>query len=220
LRLSDIASPLLAARLQPLLLQRGHQWYGVVAPSDIPQPERFAATMQDVGATYVDVTAEANNVVAAYTAPAWRWLGFGALAVLAAVAVGLRDFRRVLSVVGAIGGSVLLTIGIFTVIGARLSLLHIVSLQFVVGVGLDYALFFARRQLDDEERARTLCTLVTCNAMTVSTFSMLALCQTPLLRDIGATVVIGSLSALVFAFMFAGERPRTTAEASECSRSF
>jgi hypothetical protein len=32
------------------------------------------------------------------------------------------------------------------------------------------------------------------------------LCRTPLLHDIGTTVVIGALSALVFSFMFAGER--------------
>jgi len=211
LRPSDITSPLIAARLQPLLFQRGPSWYGVIAPSDIRQPQRFATTMQDAGAIYVDVTAEANTVVAAYTAMAWRWLGLGALAALVAIAVGLRDLRRVVTVAGAVAGAVLVTVGILTATGARLSLLHIVSLQFVAGVGLDYALFFARRQLDEEERARTLRTLVTCNAMTVLTFGLLALCRTPLLRDIGTTVVIGALAALIFAFMFAGEPPRTAA---------
>ena len=36
------AQHLLAARLQPLLFQRGQSWYGVIAPSDITQPQRFA----------------------------------------------------------------------------------------------------------------------------------------------------------------------------------
>jgi predicted exporter len=94
-----------------------------------------------------------------------------------------------------------------------LSLIHVVSLQFVVGVGLDYALFFARRQLDQEERARTLRTLAICNAMTLLTFCMLALCRTPLLRQIGITVAIGSFAALVLAFLFAGARPRDLPEA-------
>jgi predicted exporter len=77
---------------------------------------------------------------------------------------------------------------------------------------LDYALFFARRQLDDKERARTLRTLITCNAMTVLTFGLLALCHTPLLRQIGATVVIGAVAALVFAFLFVGRPSSATAE--------
>ena len=74
----------------------------------------------------------------------------------------------------------------------------------MAGVGLDYALFFARRQLDAEERARTLRTLVTCNGMTLLTFGLLAACQTPLLRDIGLTVAAGALAAMAFSFLFAG----------------
>ena len=92
-------------------------------------------------------------------------------------------------------------------LGERLSLIHLVALQFVVGVGLDYALFFARRQLDRDERARTLRTLVTCCATTMLTFGLLLLCRTPLLRDIGATVAIGVLAAMCFAFVLAGVRP-------------
>ena len=105
-----------------------------------------------------------------------------------------------------------MTVAMLTASGVRLSLIHIVSLQFVAGVGLDYALFFARRQLDDKERARTLRTLITCNAMTLLTFGLLALCRTPLLRQIGATVVIGAVAALVFAFLFAGRPSSATAE--------
>ena len=142
LRLSDLTSPLMAARLKPLLFRRGQDWYGVIAPSDLADPERFAATMRDAGATFVDVSAEANNVVAAYTATAWHWFGFGALAALVAVAVGLRDVRRVISVAGAIAGAVVMTVAILSAIGTRLSLLHIVSLQFVIG---------QRKRLFDED---------------------------------------------------------------------
>ena len=120
-----------------------------------------------------------------YTGSAWRWFGLGAVAALVTIVVGLREPLRVMRVAGAIAGADLMTVAILTASGVRLSLIHIVSLQFVAGVGLDYALFFARRQLDDEERARTLRTLITCNAMTVLTFGLLALCRTPLLRQIG-----------------------------------
>ena len=95
LLLSDISDGLIAARLQPLLFQRGHDWYGVIAPSDLRAPERFASAMRDAGATYVDVAAEANGIVAEYTGAAWRWLGLGALAALVTVAVGLREPLRV-----------------------------------------------------------------------------------------------------------------------------
>jgi predicted exporter len=130
------------------------------------------------------------------------------------IAAGLRSPGRVLAVTAAILTALLVTVAILTAIGTKLSLIHVVSLQLVAGVGLDYALFFARRQLDQEERARTLRTLVTCNAMTVLTFGVLALCRTPLLRQIGLTVVIGAVLALVFAFLFAGVMPRERHEES------
>jgi predicted exporter len=209
---SDVTSKLIAARLQPLLFQRGSGWYGVIAPSDLHQPEQFASAMRGAGVTFVDVTEESNAIVAEYTGTAWRWLALGALAALVAISLGLRETLRVVRVAGAIAGALLVTVAILTASNVRLSLIHIVSLQFVAGVGLDYALFFARRQLDGEERARTLRTLATCNAMTVLTFGLLALCRTPLLRQIGLTVVIGALAAFVFAFLFAGQRPRTMAE--------
>jgi predicted exporter len=88
-----------------------------------------------------------------------------------------------------------------------LSLFHIVSLQLMVGVGLDYALFFARRGLDGEERARTFRTLITCNVMTLLSFGLLAFCRTPLLRGFGITVAVGVVGAICLAFLFAGPRP-------------
>jgi predicted exporter len=45
--------------------------------------------------------------------------------------------------------------------------------------------------------------------MTLMTFGLLALCRTPLLRDIGATVVVGVVAAMIFAFLFAGQHPGT-----------
>jgi predicted exporter len=209
---SDIALGPFAERLRALMFRRGRDWYGVIAPSDLRQPERFAVAMREAGATNIDVTAEVNEIVAEYTGSAWRWVGLGALAALVAIAAGLREPRRVICVAGAIAGAVLMTITVLTASGVRLSLIHIASLQFVAGVGLDYALFFARRQLDVEERARTLRTLATCNATTLLTFGLLAVCRTPLLRQIGVTVVIGAVAAFVFAFLFAGPRPRATAE--------
>src|SRR5262249_60948132 len=116
--------------------------------------------------------------------------------------VGLRSLPLVAAVAAPIVTALLLTVVILSATGVRLSLLHIVALQFVFGVGLDYALFFARRQLDQEERASTLRTLAICDAITVVTFGVLSLCRTPLLRQIATTIPIGSLFALALTFLF------------------
>jgi predicted exporter len=157
---------------------------------------------------FVDMRQELGLILSGYTAQAWRWAGWSALAVLLVLAIGLRRPGMVLRVLGAVASAILVAAAALTLAGTRLSLIHLVALQLVAGVSLDYALFFARRLLDEEERARTLRTLVTCNAMTLLTFGLLALCRTPLLRDIGETVAVGAVLGMGFGFLFAGEAPR------------
>lgn len=208
LRLADVTSPLIAARLEPLLFERDGIWHGPIAPLDVQNPRRLTEALAgSPGMFFVDTRAEANAIVTTYTRQAWLWLGLGGITAIMALAIGLRDPARVFQVVSAIAAAGLVTVAILSAFGVRFSLLHIVSLQLVVGVGFDYALFFARRQLDEEERARTLRTLVTCNAMTLLTFGLLGLCQTPLLRDIGTTVAVGALMSLLCSFLIVGINP-------------
>ncbi len=203
LRPTDLAGTPIAARLDPLLFQRGGEWQGPVVLRGVTDPGRLAAALPGAHAAYVDMRAELGAILSGYTARAWRWLGWSGLLVVAVLAAGLRDARAA-GVLGSVLAAMLVTVALLTACGVRLSLIHLVALQLVAGVGLDYALFFARRQLDREERARTLRTLVTCNAMTLLTFGLLATCQTPLLRDIGITVAVGAVLAMAFAFLCAG----------------
>ena len=197
---------LMGARLAPLLFRRGGAWTGPVVLSGVRDPAQVAAALANTGALYVDMRAELGAVLSAATASAWWWLAASGVLILGVLAAGLRD-RRVVQVAGAILAALLCTAAVLAAAGVRLSLIHLVALQLVAGVGLDYALFYARRQLDAEERARTLRTLVTCNAMTLLTFGLLCTCQTPLLRDIGVTVAVGALLAMGFAFLLVGEAP-------------
>ncbi len=205
---TDFAGTTIGARIKPLLQARGGRWSGILVPTGLHDPAALAAALAaEPDAAYIDMRAETNRLVAGYTGRAWRWLGLGGLAALLALWIGLRDLSRLMKVVAALAASCLVTIAGLTALGTRLSLIHIVSLQLVVGIGLDYALFFARRQLDEEERARTLRTLITCNATTLLTFGLLALCATPLLREIGTTVVLGAVSAMYFSFFLVGPVP-------------
>ncbi|MBV1795607.1 MMPL family transporter [Siccirubricoccus sp. G192] len=208
LRPENLAGTPLGARLEPLLFQREGRWHGPVALRGVHDAAAIRAALDGrEGVVYVDMRQELGGILARYTAQAWHWLGWTGLLVLAVLAAGLRDAGRVVRVLGSVVAALLVAVAVLTLAGARLSLLHLVALQLVAGIGLDYGLFFSRPLLDAEERARTLRTLVTCNAMTLLTFGLLAACQTPLLRDIGWTVAIGAVLAMGFGFLFAGERP-------------
>ena len=72
----------------------------------------------------------------------------------------------------------------------------------VIGIGLDYGLFFNRNHYTLEERNRTIQALVICSLTTVLAFGLLAFSQFPVLRAIGTTVAAGALLSLLFSATF------------------
>ncbi|OGW47160.1 MAG: hypothetical protein A2V62_01235 [Nitrospirae bacterium RBG_19FT_COMBO_58_9] len=75
----------------------------------------------------------------------------------------------------------------------------------MVGLGLDYALFFNRVEDQGEERRRTVFGLLVCSTTTVLVFGVLACSSIPVLHAIGLTAACGSLSCLLFAGFLAGQ---------------
>ncbi|MFI5224863.1 MAG: hypothetical protein ACHQX3_11595, partial [Nitrospirales bacterium] len=117
--------------------------------------------------------------------------------------VGLRAFVTVLRVMLPIGSAIVVVAAVLHAVGERFSLFHLASFLLVIGLGLDYALFFNRRDGALAERGRTVYGLVVCSTTTILVFGVLALSQIPVLRAIGLTTSLGSLACLVFAALLA-----------------
>ncbi|WP_352230401.1 MMPL family transporter [Acidomonas methanolica] len=207
---ADLVNTPLGTALGPLLFERSGRWWGVILPEGVRDPLALSRAFagQD-GVLLLDIHSEMDGLAARYMGRTLRLMVLGAVLAVVVLALGLRDWLRVARVIAAVGGAVVTLLGLFALAGVRVTLVHCVALQFVVGVGLDYALFFARPQLDDAERARTMRTLLTCNAMTVLTFGLLGLCHTVILRHIGTTVAPGVILAMIFGFLLAGQRRET-----------
>ena len=204
----DLQGSPVGAALAPLLFARSGQWFGLVFPESVREHqavEQALAGQPDV--LILDMHREVDGLSAYHTGRTLLWMAVGCVLAFAVLLVGLRKARRVLRVIGAVGAVQITVLGVFALLHQPLTLIHLIALQFVLGVSLDYALFFARPQLDAEERARTMRTLLTCNAMTVLTFGLLVACQTPLLREIGITVAFGVALAMIYGFLLAGQRP-------------
>lgn len=90
--------------------------------------------------------------------------------------------------------------------GTRLSLLHLVALLLVLGIGTNYSLFFSRFAPDDEARLRSAYAVLVAAATTLIAFGALATSDTAILRALGLTVALGAALALVFAAAWAQPR--------------
>jgi predicted exporter len=87
--------------------------------------------------------------------------------------------------------------------GEPLSLFHVATFLLVIGLGLDYALFFNRAEGTEDDRARTRFGLLVCGTTTVLVFGVLAFSTIPVLHAIGMTAACGSLACLAFAALMA-----------------
>lgn len=207
-----LADTPLAQGISPLLFQRDDGWWGLILPTDVRDMAALQTALGPLpGVLVMDLNAELRNLAAYHTHRTLLWsLAGGIMALLILFAV-LRDIRRLLKVFFAVGAVMVILPAILALRGEPLSLIHLVSIQFVIGVALDYALFFARPQLDGAERARTIRTLLTCNIMTVLSFGCLYFCHTPLLREIGVTISCGAFLSLISGFMLAGQKSSVAA---------
>jgi predicted exporter len=137
---------------------------------------------------------------------ALRQSALGALLVVGLLAAGLGSLRRAARVGLPVAAALPLTVALLVAAGQRMSVFHLVALLLVLGIGLNYALFFERPAADEQEKERTRLAVTLCTACALITFGCLAFSATPVLHAIGSTVALGALVSFAFAALWA--RPR------------
>ena len=174
--------------------------------------DRVRTAIADLpGAQLVAVHAELDALYARYLRQAMWQAGLGAAAVLALLALYLRDLRRLAAVLAPLVAATLIVLGVLAASGTALGILHLVGLLLSVAIGSNYALFFDHLQRADEVDEDTLASLLLANLTTVISFGLLASSQIPVLRAVGAVVAPGALLCLVFSAAFIGRgRPADT----------
>ena len=124
------------------------------------------------------------------------------------LAFNFRDALTPLRILGPTLASVLVVSALLVYSGTSLNLFHLVSLLLVIGLGLDYALFFNRLTRHQEEWATTYKALWVCCITTVLVFGMLMLSHASPLQAIGKTVACGAALCLTFGAIWSSAERR------------
>jgi predicted exporter len=161
------------------------------------------------GALFLDLKEETNRLVSGYRHESLRLTALGLLAITVVLWWGLKNIAAVVRVLSPVLIAVVLTVALLTLLGERLSLFHLVSLLLVIGIGLNYALFFNRDVSDAIDARRTLLSLTICSLATLSAFGTLAFSHTPVLHAIGLTVCLGCMCSLLLSPMLAKRQVRS-----------
>ncbi|MBI5785146.1 MAG: MMPL family transporter [Rhodocyclales bacterium] len=195
----------LGLAVDTMLQQRGARWTVLLpvrsSAGGIDAAALRAALANEPGALFLDLGEESVRLYADYLGEAiWLSLaGFAAIALL--LLATLRSLRRTLRVLAPLVLAVLLVMAALTLLGERLTLLHLVGLLLTVAVGSNYALFFDEGKTAND--SHTLASLLVANSTTVIGFGALATASVPVLHAIGVTVGPGAVLALVLSAMLA-----------------
>jgi predicted exporter len=95
--------------------------------------------------------------------------------------------------------AMLTTTGTLLALGIQLNLFHLISLLLVLGIGLNYALFFQRRAENPESAQRAGLAVGLCGMTSLAAFACLTFTPIPVLHAIGLTVLLGTLYSLFYA---------------------
>ena len=177
----------LGIKLQTLVLPSGPEWVVLVPLYGVADAQALAAEVP-----VFDLKAESERLLAGYRREALRLTGIGMAAILVALALGLRRPRAVLQVMLPVLLALVLTAAVLLLAGQRLTVFHLIAMLLVMGIGLNYALFFNR----PEGKSPLFALLVTCGT-TVLAFGTLAWSSNPILHAIGLTVTLGSAAAFL-----------------------
>ena len=208
--LDDFRNANLGWRLDPYLFRYQDEWVGLIVPSGVTDPgrlERFVRERAEPGFFYLDLKRTSEKLAENYRNEALGWLFLGAGLGVAILFAGLRNLRRLIGVVTPVVLAAAMTIAILLAFGVKLSILHLLSLLLIFGVGLDYALFLSQEHESAEDHQRSHFSAILCNVTTVSLFALLAFSNMPILHGIGLTVAVGTTLCLLLAFVFAAQSP-------------
>lgn len=194
------------ARMASLIFQQGGNWKAVVPLRGVADRTQLAEAVDGWNiptVTYVDLKEESNRLMTAYRDRTFVILLCGLLAISAVLGVGLPSVRLLWPILSPIMSALVVVAAVVNVSGESLSLFHIATFLLVIGLGLDYALFFNRPEEHEDGRSRTLYGLLVCSMTTILVFGVLAGSSIPVLHAIGMTAAVGSFCCLLFAGIMA-----------------
>ena len=161
------------------------------------------------GVHYIDKVADTSALMGRYRQLATQLVAvsYGVVLLLLIGRYGWRQGSRVTLVPVS---AALFALACLGYLGWPLNLFHILALMLVMGIGIDYTVFFAE---SSRARSATMLAIMLSGTTTVLSFGLLALSSTPVLRSFGLVV----LAAIALALALSPLAGRTTPDRREAS---
>jgi predicted exporter len=201
-----IAATPLRSWLDSHLLQIDDQWVALISIAR-PEVNGLADRVQqwDVPVELVDLQESSVDLMRDYRVGARNTILVAALIIICLLWYVRGQLQQTIWIALTVTAALAVTVATITSLHGSLTVIHLVALLLVLGLGLDYALFLSRSESSSERRA-TGRGVLACAASTTLAFGILAGSSIPVLKFLGLTVAAGS--AANFLIAWSGSRLR------------
>lgn len=197
------ASTALAAHVETLLAETSAGWRSLVVPLGLENPAALAELLEqrEAPARLVDLKAVSESMVADYRRDVLVSLLGAVVLISGLLLIRLRRARLTGRILLAPLAAMLCTAAIMAMVHSGLTIVHLIALLLVGGIGLDFSLFANTLSGTEAQALRTRRATLLCAFSSGGVFLILGLSTIGLLQMLGITVASGILLALVFAWM-------------------
>jgi predicted exporter len=197
---ADIAATPLRSWLDSHLLRLGDQWVALISIVNPVAPDLAERVEQwNSEVDFVDLKAASGDLMRDYRSGARNTILVAALIIVGLLWYVRGQFRQTLWIGLTVTSALAVTVAVITTLHGSMTVIHLVALLLVLGLGLDYALFLSRSESPQERRATDKGVLA-CAASTTLAFGILAGSSIPVLKFLGLTVAAGSAASFLVAW--------------------
>jgi predicted exporter len=189
LAFEDLAASPLADLVRPLLVELGSDTAVITYLDGVRDPKALEAALAPVGGVhFFDQRQFLNDVYAEFRTTTLEQLFIGNGLVILLLLVRYRRLRPAIAAFFPCTLVALLLLGSFAALGVETNLLHVIGLDMVMGMGVDYGIFVVDSAADPEEMGTTMLSVFVGSFTAILTFGVLAISKHPALRALGVTI--------------------------------
>jgi predicted exporter len=205
--LASLQGTLAGDKVASLLTRVDQRWLSLIPLIGLEEAEQ-SALKPPIGMHYVDLAAASSRLLERFLGEILSKVVISAAAIWLVLLIGLWDLRRLGRILVVISLALELDLVAIILLDGQVNLFHLVALLLVLGLSIDYSLFFTRPGQTPEERGTTLTALVLCALSSFAMFALLSLSSIAVLHAIGATVAIGIALAFTLSWLLADFEPQ------------
>lgn len=197
--ISDIPDKAWRLRVESLLFTQADNTVALITLKGVTDSKALSERANRLApALLIDLKQEIGGLVVGYRQQILLYSGVGVILIVALLFAHLRRLGATLRVILPSLLGMLCTVAVLHLCNVRLNIFHLVALLLVLGVGINYALFFNRVATDRAGENRVLFSLLVCLVSTLIGFGALAVSSIPVLHSIGITSFCGTALAFLF----------------------